>query len=135
MGKLGWKSTQDTEINGTIRLRESLDDIFRASKSRCSPWISQWRELIFFQKPLWVRFLLHAIERVLIKSLRKLSFWCFITSPHKAFLFDICHILPILGTHVILQLKIDNKKYGNIKKLHKFSTFIYNKAWNWLHNF
>ena len=90
MGKLVWKWTQDTEINGATRFRGRLHGVFRVPSSRYSPWISQWCTLTFFQKTVWVKFLLHAIESILIKSLRKLSPWCSIISPPKVFLFDIC---------------------------------------------
>ena len=72
MGKLVWKWTQDTEINGTTRLRGCFHDVFRVPSSRYGPWISQWCTLIFFQNTVWVKILLHAIESILIKSLRKL---------------------------------------------------------------
>ena len=90
MGKLVWKWTQDTEINGATRLRGRLHGVFRVPSFRYSSWISQWCTLTFFQKTVRVKFLLHAIESILIKSLRKLSSWCSIISPPKVFLFDIC---------------------------------------------
>ena len=55
MGKLVWKWTQDTEINGTTRLRGCLHDVFRVPSSRYGPWISQWCTLTFFQKTVWVK--------------------------------------------------------------------------------
>ena len=90
MGKLVWKWTQDTGINETTRFKGRLHDVLRVPSSRYSPWISQWCRLIFFQKTVWVKFLLHAVERVLIKSLRKLSSWWSIISLPEVFLFDIC---------------------------------------------